>query len=136
MINNPSEDVSYENTQISRAIWAALQTQNSNLAKNFITKMAKEETAEALGKGADIKEFSVGVSLLDLRFDCCYSSFPRVDEFCSGFLILFLGLRRLFSESGRLQEITILATFPLLLFNLENFNVYVITVISLKHTSV
>lgn len=62
MINNPSEDVSYENTQISRAIWAALQTQNSNSAKNFITKMAKEETAEALAAGVDLAAFSVGVS--------------------------------------------------------------------------
>uniref|UniRef100_A0A8D1SIS7 UDP-glucose glycoprotein glucosyltransferase 1 n=2 Tax=Sus scrofa TaxID=9823 RepID=A0A8D1SIS7_PIG len=60
MINNPSEDISYEKTQISRAIWAALQTQTSNSAKNFITKMAKEETAEALAAGADISEFSVG----------------------------------------------------------------------------
>ncbi|KAG3274342.1 UDP-glucose glycoprotein glucosyltransferase 1, transcript variant X2 [Ictidomys tridecemlineatus] len=60
MINNPSEEINYENTQISRAIWAALQTQTSNSAKNFITKMAKEETAEALAKGADIGEFSVG----------------------------------------------------------------------------
>uniref|UniRef100_A0A452TRT4 UDP-glucose ceramide glucosyltransferase-like 1 n=1 Tax=Ursus maritimus TaxID=29073 RepID=A0A452TRT4_URSMA len=60
MINNPSEDISYENTQISRAIWAALQTQTSNSAKNFITKMAKEETAEALAAGADIGGFSVG----------------------------------------------------------------------------
>ncbi|XP_077622857.1 UDP-glucose:glycoprotein glucosyltransferase 1 isoform X2 [Crocuta crocuta] len=60
MINNPSEDISYKNTQISRAIWAALQTQTSNSAKNFITKMAKEETAEALAAGADIAGFSVG----------------------------------------------------------------------------
>ncbi|XP_036712981.1 UDP-glucose:glycoprotein glucosyltransferase 1 isoform X2 [Balaenoptera musculus] len=60
MINNPSEDISYEKTQVSRAIWAALQTQTSNSAKNFITKMAKEETAEALAAGADIGEFSVG----------------------------------------------------------------------------
>lgn len=63
MINNPSEDIRYENTQISRAIWAALQTQTSNAAKNFITKMAKEETAEALAEGADIGAFSVGVSV-------------------------------------------------------------------------
>ncbi|XP_055253991.1 UDP-glucose:glycoprotein glucosyltransferase 1 [Moschus berezovskii] len=60
MINNPSEDISYEKTQISRAIWAALQTQTSNSAKNFITKMAKEETAKALAAGTDIREFSVG----------------------------------------------------------------------------
>ncbi|XP_006877381.1 PREDICTED: UDP-glucose:glycoprotein glucosyltransferase 1 [Chrysochloris asiatica] len=60
IINNPSEDISYENTQISRAIWAALQTQTSNSAKNFITKMAKEETAVSLATGADITAFSVG----------------------------------------------------------------------------
>ncbi|KAI4543982.1 hypothetical protein MG293_004248 [Ovis ammon polii] len=60
MINNPSEDINYEKTQISRAIWAALQTQTSNSAKNFITKMAKEETAAALAAGTDIREFSVG----------------------------------------------------------------------------
>ncbi|XP_060034152.1 UDP-glucose:glycoprotein glucosyltransferase 1 [Erinaceus europaeus] len=60
MINNPSEDISYETTRVSRAIWAALQTQTSNSAKNFITKMAKEETAEALAAGTDVREFSVG----------------------------------------------------------------------------
>ncbi|XP_043926163.1 UDP-glucose:glycoprotein glucosyltransferase 1 [Protopterus annectens] len=60
MINNPSEDPSKENTHIARAIWAALQTQNSNNAKNFITKLAKEETAQALETGADIEEFAVG----------------------------------------------------------------------------
>uniref|UniRef100_A0A2K5DG59 UDP-glucose ceramide glucosyltransferase-like 1 n=1 Tax=Aotus nancymaae TaxID=37293 RepID=A0A2K5DG59_AOTNA len=60
MINNPAKEISYENTQISRAIWAALQTQTSNAAKNFITKMAKEGAAEALASGADIAEFSVG----------------------------------------------------------------------------
>ncbi|XP_003800394.1 UDP-glucose:glycoprotein glucosyltransferase 1 [Otolemur garnettii] len=60
IINNPSEEISYENTQIARAIWAALQTQTSNYAKNFITKMAKEEAAEALAAGANIAEFSVG----------------------------------------------------------------------------
>lgn len=66
MINNPGDDINYENMQISRAIWAALQTQTSNSAKNFITKMAKEETAEALAAGTDIGEFSVGVSLCPL----------------------------------------------------------------------
>ncbi|XP_004704006.2 UDP-glucose:glycoprotein glucosyltransferase 1 [Echinops telfairi] len=61
VINNPSEDISYENTQISRAIWTALQMQASNSAKNFITKMVKEETAAALAAGADISVFSVGI---------------------------------------------------------------------------
>jgi hypothetical protein len=67
MINNPSQEISFENTRIFRAIWAALQTQTSNSAKNFITKMAKEETAEALAAGANIEEFSVGVRLRVLR---------------------------------------------------------------------
>uniref|UniRef100_A0A8C0J456 UDP-glucose ceramide glucosyltransferase-like 1 n=1 Tax=Chelonoidis abingdonii TaxID=106734 RepID=A0A8C0J456_CHEAB len=54
-----------KNTVITRAIQAALQTQTSNNAKNFITKMAKEETAKALEAGADITEFAVGVSTCD-----------------------------------------------------------------------
>ncbi|XP_069069835.1 UDP-glucose:glycoprotein glucosyltransferase 1 isoform X1 [Pleurodeles waltl] len=60
MINNPSDAVTSDNTRIGRALWSALQTQNSNNAKNFITKMAKEETAQALNSGADIAEFAVG----------------------------------------------------------------------------
>ncbi len=38
-----------------------MQTQTANNAKNFITKMAKEETAQALYGGSDIAEFAVGV---------------------------------------------------------------------------
>uniref|UniRef100_A0A4W6ECG5 UDP-glucose ceramide glucosyltransferase-like 1 n=1 Tax=Lates calcarifer TaxID=8187 RepID=A0A4W6ECG5_LATCA len=49
MINNPSDAPS------------SMQTQSANNAKNFITKMAKEETAAALQKGVDIGEFAVGV---------------------------------------------------------------------------
>ncbi|OXB58829.1 hypothetical protein ASZ78_007546 [Callipepla squamata] len=60
MINNPSEDPNSSNTVVAKAIWAALQTQTSNNAKNFITKMAKEEVAKALEAGADILEFAVG----------------------------------------------------------------------------
>lgn len=61
MINNPSADVSAETTRVTRAIWSAMQTQTANNAKNFITKMAKEETAAALQKGVDVGEFAVGV---------------------------------------------------------------------------
>ncbi|XP_058471290.1 UDP-glucose:glycoprotein glucosyltransferase 1 isoform X1 [Solea solea] len=60
MINNPSADLPAETTHVARAIWAAMQTQSANNAKNFITKMAKEETATALQKGVDIGEFAVG----------------------------------------------------------------------------
>ena len=61
MINNPSADLSAETTLVTRAIWAAMQTQSANNAKNFITKMAKEDTATALEGGADVGAFAVGV---------------------------------------------------------------------------
>mgnify|MGYP007124605730 CR=1 FL=1 len=61
MINNPSVALSAETSHVARAIWAAMQTQSANNAKNFITKMAKEETATALQTGIDIGEFAVGV---------------------------------------------------------------------------
>ncbi|XP_077147439.1 UDP-glucose:glycoprotein glucosyltransferase 1 isoform X1 [Ranitomeya variabilis] len=77
MINNPSQDPSSETTRIGRAIWAALQTQTSNNAKNFITKIIKEENAKALLAGQDIAKFAVGgmdVSLFREAFES-----PKVD---------------------------------------------------------
>ncbi|XP_063771592.1 UDP-glucose:glycoprotein glucosyltransferase 1 isoform X2 [Pseudophryne corroboree] len=77
MINNPSKDPSAESTIIGRAIWAALQTQTSNNAKNFITKIIKEENAQALEAGQAITEFAVGgmdVGLFSEAFDS-----PKVD---------------------------------------------------------
>lgn len=62
MINNPSANPSAETSRVTRSIWAAMQTQSANNAKNFITKMAKEETAAALQRGVDIADFSVGVN--------------------------------------------------------------------------
>nr|XP_061798346.1 UDP-glucose:glycoprotein glucosyltransferase 1-like [Nerophis lumbriciformis] len=59
-ISNPSANPSAESSQVTRAIWAAMQTQSANNAKNLITKMAKEGTAAALQKGTDIAEFAVG----------------------------------------------------------------------------
>lgn len=58
MINNPSAALTSNNSQVARAIWAAMQTQSATNAKNFISKMAKEETAAALGTGADIGQFA------------------------------------------------------------------------------
>uniref|UniRef100_A0A8C9Y082 UDP-glucose ceramide glucosyltransferase-like 1 n=1 Tax=Sander lucioperca TaxID=283035 RepID=A0A8C9Y082_SANLU len=58
MINNPSAAPSAEMSRLARAIWAAMQTQSANNAKNFITKLAKEETAAALEMGVDIGEFA------------------------------------------------------------------------------
>lgn len=83
MINNPSQEISYSSTPIFRAIWAALQTQTSNSAKNFITKMAKEETAEALAAGVDIGEFSVGVRLADSEASLAIHVSPRANVYCS-----------------------------------------------------
>lgn len=82
MINNPSEEPSSSNTIVAKAIWAALQTQTSNNAKNFITKMAKEEIAKALEAGADILEFAVGVSMAV----CVYKG--RVFVLTMNFLVL------------------------------------------------
>lgn len=73
MINNPSAAPSAETSRMARAIWAAMQTQSANNAKNFITKMAKEETAVALEKGADIGDFAVGVRGDEWKiYFCCY----------------------------------------------------------------
>ncbi|KAL1021949.1 hypothetical protein UPYG_G00020290 [Umbra pygmaea] len=60
LINNPSESLTSENNRVARAIWAASQTQTANNAKNFITKLAKEDTAKALETGADVTQFAVG----------------------------------------------------------------------------
>ncbi|KAM4694054.1 UDP-glucose:glycoprotein glucosyltransferase 1 isoform 2-T2 [Discoglossus pictus] len=77
MINNPSENPSSETTRIARAIWVALQTQSSNNAKNFITKILKEENAKVIEAGGDVMEFSVGGMDVDL-FREAYES-PKVD---------------------------------------------------------
>uniref|UniRef100_A0A8C0J2T9 UDP-glucose ceramide glucosyltransferase-like 1 n=1 Tax=Chelonoidis abingdonii TaxID=106734 RepID=A0A8C0J2T9_CHEAB len=105
MINNPSEDPTSKNTVITRAIQAALQTQTSNNAKNFITKMAKEETAKALEAGADITEFAVGG--MDVNtFKEAFES-PKVDfilshaMYCKDVLKLQKGQRAVIS-SGRI----------------------------------
>lgn len=97
MINNPTESPSNETSRVARAIWAVMQTQTSNNAKNFITKLSKEETAKALESGADIAEFAVGVSDCATQLNhfllCDDFSF---DFFCDFFFfiafILFLGV--------------------------------------------
>ncbi|XP_072330785.1 UDP-glucose:glycoprotein glucosyltransferase 1 isoform X2 [Scyliorhinus torazame] len=87
LINNPSREPTQKNTVVARAIWAALNTQSVNNAKNFITKLAKEETAKALAEGADIIEFAVGgmdndafkkmFETLNLDFILSHSSFCK-----------------------------------------------------------
>uniref|UniRef100_UPI00398E35CF UDP-glucose:glycoprotein glucosyltransferase 1 isoform X2 n=1 Tax=Pristiophorus japonicus TaxID=55135 RepID=UPI00398E35CF len=111
LINNPSNEPTKENTVIARAIWATLNTQNINNAKNFITKLAKEETAKALAEGADIMEFAVGgmdnvgfkkmFESLDLNFILSHSSF------CKDVVKLKRGQRAIISNGrivGPLEE--------------------------------
>ncbi|MGH0176367.1 UNVERIFIED_CONTAM: hypothetical protein FKN15_072683 [Acipenser sinensis] len=56
-----------ENSHIARAIWAAIQTQTANNAKNFITKLSKEDTAEAVESGADVADFAVGLMTMKMK---------------------------------------------------------------------
>ncbi|KAL3049428.1 hypothetical protein OYC64_008810 [Pagothenia borchgrevinki] len=111
MINNPSAAVSAETSRVARAIWAAMQTQSANNAKNFITKLAKEETAAALEEGADIGDFAVGgmdVSLFKDAYDG-----PKFDfllshaAYCRDVLKLKKGQRAVISNGriiGPLEE--------------------------------
>ncbi|KAG7229211.1 hypothetical protein INR49_013154 [Caranx melampygus] len=111
MINNPSTGPSAQTSPVARAIWAAMQTQSANNAKNFITKMAKEETATALQKGVDIGEFAVGgmdVSLFKEAYDG-----PKFDfllshaAYCRDVLKLKKGQRAVISNGriiGPLEE--------------------------------
>ncbi|KAM8975875.1 UDP-glucose:glycoprotein glucosyltransferase 2 [Pelodytes ibericus] len=57
ILHNPTGKMTESNTQVSRALWAALLTQKSNIILKFFTRLTKEETAEALSKGGKMKEF-------------------------------------------------------------------------------
>uniref|UniRef100_A0A7N6AGI9 UDP-glucose ceramide glucosyltransferase-like 1 n=1 Tax=Anabas testudineus TaxID=64144 RepID=A0A7N6AGI9_ANATE len=111
MINNPSAAPSAETSRVARAIWAAMQTQTANNAKNFITKMSKEEAAVALEKGVDIGEFAVGGMDVSL-FKSAYES-PKFDfllshaAYCRDVLKLKKGQRAVISNGriiGPLEE--------------------------------
>ncbi|KAG1934951.1 UDP-glucose:glycoprotein glucosyltransferase 1 isoform X1 [Pimephales promelas] len=111
MINNPSEDPSNEKSLIARAIWSAMQTQTSNNAKNFITKMAKEETAQALYGGSDIAEFAVGgmdVPLFKSAYESSNVNFLLAHSaYCQDVLKLKKGQRAVISNGriiGPLEE--------------------------------
>ncbi|XP_033883583.3 UDP-glucose:glycoprotein glucosyltransferase 1-like isoform X1 [Acipenser ruthenus] len=105
MVNNPAEKATPENSHIARAIWAAIQTQTANHAKNFITKLSKEDTAEAVESGADVADFAVGGMDIGL-FKSAYDS-PKVDfllshaAFCRDVLKLKKGQRAVISN-GRI----------------------------------
>uniref|UniRef100_A0AAQ6AGL4 UDP-glucose ceramide glucosyltransferase-like 1 n=1 Tax=Amphiprion ocellaris TaxID=80972 RepID=A0AAQ6AGL4_AMPOC len=106
MINNPSDDLSAETSRVARAVWAAMQTQSANNAKNFITKLAKEDTAAALERGVDIGEFAVGGMDLSL-FKSAYEG-PKFDfllshaAYCRDVLKLKKGQRAVISN-GRVS---------------------------------
>ncbi|XP_028250934.1 UDP-glucose:glycoprotein glucosyltransferase 1 isoform X2 [Parambassis ranga] len=111
MINNPSAAPSAETSRVARAIWAAMQTQSANNAKNFITKMAKEDTVAALERGTNIREFAVGgmdLSLFTsayegLKFDFLLSH----TAYCRDVLKLKRGQRAVISNGriiGPLEE--------------------------------
>uniref|UniRef100_A0A4W3JNT5 UDP-glucose ceramide glucosyltransferase-like 1 n=1 Tax=Callorhinchus milii TaxID=7868 RepID=A0A4W3JNT5_CALMI len=111
LINNPSKEPTEENSVNARAIWATLKTQNINNAKNFITKMAKEETAKALSEGADIMEFAVG-GMDNEAFKAMFNS-PDLSvilshgSFCTDVLKLKKGQRAVISNGrvvGPLEE--------------------------------
>uniref|UniRef100_A0A672IQ26 UDP-glucose glycoprotein glucosyltransferase 1 n=1 Tax=Salarias fasciatus TaxID=181472 RepID=A0A672IQ26_SALFA len=107
MINNPSESPSSETSRVTRAIWAAMQTQTANNAKNFITKMSKEETATALEKGDNVADFAVGGMDLSL-FKSAYEG-PKFDfllshaAYCRDVLKLKRGQRAVISN-GRVSH--------------------------------
>uniref|UniRef100_A0A8C7I728 UDP-glucose ceramide glucosyltransferase-like 1 n=1 Tax=Oncorhynchus kisutch TaxID=8019 RepID=A0A8C7I728_ONCKI len=98
LINNPSDSPSEENSRVARAIWAAMQTQTANNAKNYITKLAKEETAKALETGAEVTQFTVGVDAFEgPKFDFLLSH----TVYCRDVLKLGKGQRAVISN-GRI----------------------------------
>ncbi|MBN3275545.1 UGGG1 glucosyltransferase, partial [Polyodon spathula] len=104
MVNNPADKAMPE-SRIARVIWAVIQTQTANNAKNFITKLSKEDTAKAVESGADIADFAVGGMDIGL-FKSAYDS-PKVDfllshaAFCRDVLKLKKGQRAVISN-GRI----------------------------------
>ncbi|XP_046872215.1 UDP-glucose:glycoprotein glucosyltransferase 1 [Hypomesus transpacificus] len=105
MINNPSESPSSEGSRVARAMWATMQTQTANNAKNFITKLTKEETAAALESGAHVTDFAVGGMDVPL-FQSVYEG-PKLDfllshaAYCRDVLKLKKGQRAVISN-GRI----------------------------------
>ncbi|XP_058526609.1 UDP-glucose:glycoprotein glucosyltransferase 2 isoform X2 [Ochotona princeps] len=57
VIYNPSSKINEDNTAICRGILVAFLTQKSNSLRNFLGKLAKEETATAIYSGHKIKTF-------------------------------------------------------------------------------
>lgn len=62
VIYNPTSKINEENTAISRGILAAFLTQKNTFLRNFLRKLAKEETATAIYSGDKIITFLSEVS--------------------------------------------------------------------------
>uniref|UniRef100_A0A452VMW1 UDP-glucose ceramide glucosyltransferase-like 1 n=1 Tax=Ursus maritimus TaxID=29073 RepID=A0A452VMW1_URSMA len=63
VIYNPTSKINEENTAISRGVLAAFLTQKNSFLRNFLRKLAKEETATAIYSGEKIKTFLTEVSM-------------------------------------------------------------------------
>ncbi|XP_019384043.1 PREDICTED: UDP-glucose:glycoprotein glucosyltransferase 2 [Crocodylus porosus] len=59
LVNNPGSKITEENTAIARGILTAFMTQKNSSLRNFLSKLVKEETTEALAIGTKIKELFV-----------------------------------------------------------------------------
>uniref|UniRef100_A0A8C4QCE6 UDP-glucose ceramide glucosyltransferase-like 1 n=1 Tax=Eptatretus burgeri TaxID=7764 RepID=A0A8C4QCE6_EPTBU len=62
LINNPGNSSGTEDWLVARALWATLTTQIGTHAKNMVTKLAKEENAQAIESGTPAIDFAVHVS--------------------------------------------------------------------------
>ncbi|XP_078077778.1 UDP-glucose:glycoprotein glucosyltransferase 1 isoform X2 [Mustelus asterias] len=108
IIHNPEAEVTEDNTTIAKAIWAVLLTQNGNIARNFITKLINEETAEALASGAKVLEFVVkGMDndAFEKKYNTIGVDFLRTHQlFCKDVLKLLPGQEAVVSN-GRILDV-------------------------------
>lgn len=80
VIYNPTSKINEENTAISRGVLAAFLTQKNSFLRNFLRKLAKEETATAIYSGKKIKTFLTEVStyLFGIISICCVRKYKPV----------------------------------------------------------
>ncbi|KAM5179815.1 UDP-glucose:glycoprotein glucosyltransferase 2 isoform 5-T5 [Mantella aurantiaca] len=110
ILNNPTSNMTEDNTLISRAIWAALLTQKSQNILKFFTKLLKEETVDALTKRQKIKAFLVS-EMDDDAFEKKYNTLGldilRTQAlYCSEVLKLLPGQMAVISNGWLLSNIT------------------------------
>lgn len=86
VIFNPTSKINEENTAISRGILAAFLTQKNSSLRNFLGKLAKEETATAIYSGEKIKTFLTKVS--SSLFEIISMCFTHVFQKCNKLMCL------------------------------------------------